>query len=102
VPGVFPLCVIAFSYIMTVRHLVESSSSLSEDTQNPRLNTRKNTAKVAMGHNFVFLISYVAFYIAETYLFYSINVHIPTPKPVGEIDSIYNLHDIMFILKVLL
>ena len=29
---VIPLCVIAFTYIMTARHLVESSRSISEGT----------------------------------------------------------------------
>jgi Leucine-rich repeat (LRR) protein len=42
---VLPLFVIAFSYIMMARHLLESSCSLPEETQNSRLNTRKNTAK---------------------------------------------------------
>ena len=37
---VLPLCVIAFTYIMTDRHLVESSRSISEGTQNPQLKTR--------------------------------------------------------------
>jgi len=32
---VLPLCVIAFTYIMTSHHLVESSCSVSEGTQNP-------------------------------------------------------------------
>ena len=34
---VLPLCVVAFSYVMTARHLVESSRSISEGTQNPQL-----------------------------------------------------------------
>jgi len=54
-----PLCVIAFSYIMTARHLVESSHSISEGTQNPQLKTRRNTAKIVVGLTVVFLISYV-------------------------------------------
>ena len=69
---VLPLCVIAFCYIMTVRHLVERSCSLSEETQNPRLNTRKTTAKVVLGLTVVFLISYVPYHFSETYLYSNI------------------------------
>jgi len=39
---VLPLIVIAFTYTMTARHLVESSLSISEGTKNPQLgNTQK-------------------------------------------------------------
>ena len=69
---VLPLCVIAFSYIRTARHLVECSCSLSEETQNPRLNTRKTTAKVVLGLTVVFLISYVPYHFSETYLYSNI------------------------------
>jgi hypothetical protein len=61
--------VIAFSYIMTARHLLESSCSLSEETQNSRLNTRKNAAKVVLGLTVVFLISFVPYHFCETFLF---------------------------------
>jgi hypothetical protein len=44
-----PLCVIAFTYIMTARHLVESCRSISEGIQNPQLKTRRNTAKIVVG-----------------------------------------------------
>ena len=44
---VLPLCVIAFTYIMTACHLVESSISISEGTQNPQLKTRRNTARLS-------------------------------------------------------
>jgi hypothetical protein len=54
-----PLCVIAFSHIMTARHLVKSARPISEETQNPKLNTRKSTAKIVVGLTVVFLISYV-------------------------------------------
>ena len=43
---VLPLCVIAVTYIMTAHYLFESSQSISEGTQNPQLNTRRNTAKI--------------------------------------------------------
>jgi hypothetical protein len=36
---VLPLCVVVFTYVMTTRHFVESSRSVSEGTQNPQLNT---------------------------------------------------------------
>jgi len=59
---VIPLFVIAFSYITTARHLVESSRSISEGTQNPQLNTRRNTAKIVVGLVLVFLISNVPYH----------------------------------------
>jgi hypothetical protein len=58
---------------MTARHLLENNSSLSEQTQNSQLNTRKNTAKVVLGLTVVFLITYVPYYIFETFLYSSIN-----------------------------
>jgi hypothetical protein len=45
---VFPLIVIALTYIMIVRHLVESSDSISEGTKNPLLETCRNTAKTVV------------------------------------------------------
>jgi len=58
---VLPLCVIAFSYIATSIHLLKNRFSLSEETQNPRLNKRKNTAKVVLGLTLVFLLTSVPF-----------------------------------------
>jgi hypothetical protein len=68
---VLPLCVIAFSYVMTARHLVESSRSISEGTQNPQQQTRRNTAKTVVGLTVVFMISSVPYHIFWTYLTYS-------------------------------
>jgi hypothetical protein len=68
---VLPLCLVAFSYVMTARHLVESSRSISEGTQNLQLKTRRNTAKTVVGLTFVFLISYVPYHVFWTYLIYS-------------------------------
>jgi len=65
---VLPLCVVAFSYIMTARHLVESSRPLSEGTQNPQLNTRRNTAKIVVGLAVVFMISYVPYHVLWSYI----------------------------------
>jgi hypothetical protein len=59
--------VIAFAYIMTARHLVESSRSIFEGTQNPQLNTRRNTAKIVVGLTVIFLISYVPYHVFWTY-----------------------------------
>jgi hypothetical protein len=65
---VLPLCVIAFTYIMTARDLVKSSRSISEGTQNPQLKTRRNTAKIVVGLTVVFLISYVPYHVFLTYI----------------------------------
>ena len=64
---VLPLCVIAFTYITTARHLVESSRAISEGTQNPQLNSRRNSAKIVVGLTVVFVISYVPFHVFWTY-----------------------------------
>jgi hypothetical protein len=98
--GVIPLFVIAFSYIMTARHLLESSRSLSADSQIPQMNIRKNTAKVVLGLTVVFLISYVPYHVCEMILYSSINMDNPSVKifeevfwtlTLGEIRSILNL-----------
>ena len=65
---VLPLCVIAFSYIMTARLLVESCRSISEGTQNIHLDPRRNTAKIVVGLTVVFLISYVPYHALWTYV----------------------------------
>jgi hypothetical protein len=66
---VIPLFVIAFSYIMTARHLVKMSCSMSEETQKQQVRALKNTAKVVLGLTLVFLISYVPYHAYKTYLF---------------------------------
>jgi hypothetical protein len=68
---VLPLCVIAFTYIMTARHLVESCLSISEGTENPHLKTRRNTAKSVVGLTVVFLISYVPYHVFWTYIIWT-------------------------------
>jgi hypothetical protein len=75
---VLPLCVIAFTYIMTARHLVVSSRSISEGTQNPQLKTRRNTAKIVVGLTVVFLVSYVPYNVFMTYVSWN-----------GSIDNYY-------------
>jgi hypothetical protein len=68
---VLPLCVIAFSYIMTARHLVQSSRSVSEGTENSQLKTRRNTAKIVVGLTVVFLISYVPYHVFWIYIIWT-------------------------------
>jgi hypothetical protein len=99
---VLPLCVIAFCSIMTARHLVKSSCSLTEGTQNPQLKTRKNAAKVLYGLTVVFLISYVPYHISETYFYTRINLEMSRASFFLEIGWIYNLFDIRPILKLFL
>ena len=70
---VLPLCVIVFSYIMTARHLVKSAQPISEETQSPQLNTRRNTAKIVLGLTVVYLICYVPFHVLRTYLMFNIS-----------------------------
>jgi hypothetical protein len=65
---VLPLCVIAFSYIMTARHLMKSAQPIFKETQIPQLNKRKNTAKIVVGLTVVFLISYVPYHVLWTYI----------------------------------
>jgi gastrin-releasing peptide receptor len=65
---VLPLCVITFSHIMTACHLVQMSSSMSEETQNPQVNALKNTAKVVLGLTAFFFISYVPYHTFITYV----------------------------------
>jgi neuromedin B receptor/gastrin-releasing peptide receptor len=67
---VLPLFVVAFSYIMTARSLVVSSRSISEGTQNPQMETRRNTAKIVVGLAFVFMISYVPYHALWAYFIY--------------------------------
>ena len=64
---VLPLCVIVFTYTVTARHLVESSRPISDGTQNPQHNTRRNTAKIVVGLTVVFVISCVPYHIFWTY-----------------------------------
>jgi hypothetical protein len=66
---VLPLCVIAFSYIMTALHLLKSPDPIFEGTQNPKLNKRKSTAKIVVGLTIVFLISYVPYHVFWIYIY---------------------------------
>ena len=64
---VLPLIVIAFTYTMTARILVESSRSLADGIQTPKQKTRRNTAKIVLGLTVVFLISYVPYHVFWAY-----------------------------------
>jgi hypothetical protein len=57
----------AFTYIMTARHLVESSRPIPEGTQN-QLKSRRNTAKIVVGLTVVFLISYWPYHAIWIYI----------------------------------
>jgi hypothetical protein len=72
---VLPVCVIAFTYIMTARHLLKSARRISEGTQSPQLNTRTNTAKIVLGITVVFLISYVPYHGFWAYITFDKFVH---------------------------
>jgi len=96
---VFPLCVIAFSYIMTARHLLESSSPISEETQNPQLSKRRVTAKIMLGLTIVYLISSVPYHILEVYFFSRINFDISEARFSDELSWLPNLLEIEPILN---
>jgi hypothetical protein len=76
---VIPLVVIAISYIMTELHHMKIPCSTFDRTQNPELNTRKITAKIVSGLNFVFMISYVPHCALKTYSSFNMT---------GEISSV--------------
>jgi hypothetical protein len=63
--------VIAFTYIMTARHLVNSSRPLSDGTQNPQLKTRRTTAKIVVGLTVILLISFVPYHTICVYVAYT-------------------------------
>jgi hypothetical protein len=71
---IFPVCVMAFCYIMTACHLVKMSSSMSEETQNPQMNALRNTAKVVLVVTVIFVISYVPYHAFITYVISRINL----------------------------
>ena len=100
---VLPLCVIAFAYLRMSRHLVERVHSLSEEKENPRLNTRTNTAKVVLVLTVVFMISYVPYHISDTYMYYfKINLDIYIANSGDEFGWVYNESHMGAILHLLL
>ena len=79
---VFPLCLIAFSYIMTARHLVKSARPISQETQNSQLNTCKSTAKIVVGLTVVFLISSAPYHAFWTYIVFNENMYFDVDSPI--------------------
>jgi len=85
------------------RHLVERVHSLSEEKENPRLNTRTNTAKVVLVLTVVFMISYVPYHISDTYMYYfKINLDIYIANSGDEFGWVYNESHMGAILHLLL
>jgi hypothetical protein len=99
---VLPVSVITFTYIMTAHHLLKSSTPISEETQNPQLNKRKNTAKVVLGLTVVFLISYVPSDIYQMYLFSRKVLDISNAQFPDELGVFVGLEEIEPIANVLL
>jgi len=99
---VLPLCVIAFCYIMTSRHLLKNCSALAEETQNSRLNKRKNTAKVVLGLTLVFLFTSMPFHIYEMCLHLSINLEDTIGEILEKTNGTFNYLYIMSILQLFL
>jgi len=97
---VLPLCVIAFSYIMTSRHLLKNHFSAS-DVQNARQNTCK-TVKIVLGLTVASLITYVPFLIYESYLNYSIYLEFIVDEIARELAGAGNFALIISLLDLLL
>ena len=66
-----PLCVIAFTYITTAHHLVESYRFVSQASLNSQLETRRKTAKIVVGLTVVYLISYVPYHVFWSYIIWT-------------------------------
>jgi hypothetical protein len=99
---VFPLCVIAFSYIMTARHLLRRVDPLFEETQNAQMKSRTNTAKIVLALIVIFLISYVPHHIWLVYFFYGANTQNVGVGLDYAVRWATNLKEIMPILKLFL
>jgi Leucine-rich repeat (LRR) protein len=99
---IFPLCVIAFSYIMTACHLLKRADPMFAETQNAQLNTRTNTAKIVLGLIVIFLISYVPYHIWMICFIYSINLNNFFAELDVELVWATKLFDIMPILNLFL
>jgi hypothetical protein len=89
---VIPLCVIAFCYIMTARHLVKSAVPISDDTRHPHEYTRKTTARILLGLSVVFVISLVPYHIVLTYsLFSDFMSHFGVDHSFGPLIYLYTI-----------
>jgi len=96
---VLPLCVIAFCYIMTARHHVESSRAISEGTQSPQMKTRRNAAKVVLGLTVVFVISYVPYHVFWVY-FISSKIDLLLYDRYENIVSSHNVSEEMYLISI--
>jgi hypothetical protein len=94
---VVPLCVTAFCYIMTARHLVKSSLSVPGEIKNPQQNTRNITAKILLGLTGVFVISYLPNHISEIFLSFRKNELVMAAHSDVEFDRVVYLIDIYMI-----
>jgi hypothetical protein len=99
---VLPVCVIAFCYIMTARHLVRSYRSVPGEIKNPQQNTRKITAKILLGLTGVFVISYLPVQITGMVLYYRLNEVLMSPFSNIKYERIFNLSDTHTILRYFL
>jgi Leucine-rich repeat (LRR) protein len=96
-----PLFVIAFSYIMMARHLLKSSCPVSEVAQNPRLNTRKNAAKIVMGLSIVFFIGPVSYHVFWTHMILNLDRNFNIFNGMSYIEWFINLTSMLIISKFL-
>jgi hypothetical protein len=53
---------------MIARHIMRSALPVSDGVQHPQANTRKSTAKIALGLSIVFVIIYVPYRILWAYI----------------------------------
>jgi hypothetical protein len=91
VSSVIPLCVIIFTYTMTALQLKESSRSISEGTQNPQLNTHRNTAKIVVALTVVFTITYLPYHVLWTYVVRTLKEKIYIEEIMEILSSKYEL-----------
>ena len=75
---------------MTACHLVESSRSISEGTENPQLKARRNVAKIVVGMTVVFVISYVPYHAFLTYINYSVKEEVLFDRVLDHLNSSYD------------
>jgi len=81
---------------MTAHHLLESSTPISEETKNPQISKRKNTAKVVLVLTVVFLISYVPYHIIETYFNIRTNLTVAQLSiEYGWVDNVLKIRPIL-------
>jgi hypothetical protein len=94
----------AIFYCMVQRdtNLVESSSSLSEATQNPRLKKPRIEEGPFSGFTLLFLIINMSYHILDMYFYLNINFDFSSFSFIFDVELVdgYNLRDIIFILQI--